>query len=219
MKTSINPCNMEHIKIGNMVEVKSWDEMSAEFGGESYKKGYGSYLKLPDGYTIYKGYLTIDPRYDELFEHTPEKFTITRLGDDLYNWASHKVSPYMVKPIPNIKEKIKFTTQKIFDWYCTRFRRPITIKRESETTVITIDTIKALYDKLLNAVETEDFTGFTSTDITVIFKVWDWYVECSVDRTNAYLMHFDDGDSMMTEKWTYYLETNIRHQNNLPKFA
>jgi hypothetical protein len=202
--------NTDFIKVGNMVEVKSWDEMVKEFGGEQYECGYGYYLKLPDGYTIYKAYLTREEIYDKLFENTPSKFTIKRLGDDLYNWATHKVSPYMVKPISNVQEKIKYTTQKIFEWYLGRFRRIIVLKDKT----ISVNCIKELYDKLLTAIDTGNYIGFTLTDIYVINNVWDWYVECSVDRKDTYLIHFDDGDSMLSEQWVYYFETNIKHQNN-----
>lgn len=212
-------CKLDYIKIGNMVQVKSWDEMAEEFGGDSYERVYGSYIKLPDGYTIFKGYLTRDKVYDELWEHTPEKFTIKRLGNDLYNWATHKVSPYMVKPIPNLKEKIKISTTKIFDWYCNEYKRyrTVTDKDDKVIGIINEKNARELFSKLSNAIETDDYIGFTSFDIIMINRIWNWYVSNCEDRKNSYLMHFDDGDSMMTEQWVYYFETNIRHQNNISK--
>lgn len=217
MKTMTNNLKLDYIKIGNMVQIKSWDEMVDEFGGDTYEKGYGHYIELPDGYTIYKGYLTKEAVYEKLFEGTPDKFTIKRLGDDLYNWATHKVSPYMVKPILNLKEKIKLITTTIFDWYCNEYKRyrTVTDKDDKVIGVINVKNASELYSKLLDAIETENYIGFTSFDIIMINRIWNWYVENCNDRKNAYLMHFDDGDSMMTEQWLYYFKTNIKHQNNI----
>jgi hypothetical protein len=194
-----------------------YNGMIEAFDGDNYEKGYGHYIELPDGYTIYKGYLTKEPVYEKLFEGTPDKFTIKRLGDDLYNWATHKVSPYMVKPIPNLKEKIKFTTAKIFDWYCNEFKRTrnVTDNEDKIIGVINIINAKEICGRLLKSIETDNYIGFNSFDIIMINKIWNWYVEnCS---NNSYVMHFDDGDSMMTEQWLYYFKTNIKHQNNINK--
>jgi len=211
----LNSYYMPYIKIGNMVELKSWNELVNEFGDDNGTMRFCNSLELPDGYTISKSYLTRDAIYDKIYEGTPDKFVIKKLGDDLYNWASHKVSPYMVKPIPNLKEKLKVSTKTIFDWYCNEFKR-CKIVRDSEKNVlgiINVQNAKELYYNLLLGIESNNYFRFTTFDIIMINRIWNWYVDYVTDRKNAYLMHFNDGDSMMTEQWVYYFETNIKHQN------